>query len=140
MRKAFPARSFRGRVTLLELVFVTLFFALSSVLILRLFIVSDAMRNASGASTQAAIAAQDWADRLYASPEDMRVVLQDGGWQYDLDGGLTLKEAEYTLFATDFISESIATGALTGCRITAYHGQDMLFTLPVSRFRQGEAP
>lgn len=140
-----PVNRLSGHVTLVELMLVTLFFALSSVVITRLFIASDGVRNASHAYTRAGVEAQDWADRLYAQTgegADLRAFLLQNGWAQDADAdALVLERGLYALVADGFEARDNGAGVLHACLITARRGGEALFALPVSRFvAHGEAP
>lgn len=135
-KSAFSAPAFRGRATLIELVFVALFFALSAAVILRVFIVSNAMRNESAACANASADAQDWAEWLYTQ-RDMRACLLENGWAEGENGALTCEKPGYTLIADGFFTQTDDIGALRGCVITAVAADETLLRLPVSRYASG---
>lgn len=79
----------KKNLALVELILVILFFALSSVILVQVFVKARAMSDTSRAATLGLVAAQDLMERLKAAPGEADGILTEGeGWsREDLEPG-----------------------------------------------------
>ena len=127
----------KANLVLLELLIVLLFFALSATVMLRLFAGAYSASRESRQKSDLLLAAQDWAERLYAC-EEPAALLQEGGF-CEADGLWTLDGAEGRLCVRLSEAESGA-GRLRDIRLSALNpAGEAVLTLPVCRYLPGEA-
>ncbi|HPF87711.1 MAG TPA: hypothetical protein PK537_06615 [Candidatus Limiplasma sp.] len=131
-----PLRS--GHVVIVELIIVILFFSLSSVVIVRLFVAASQLSRQSTASTDLLLSCQNWADQLLAE-DDYAAYLAANGWTADGDG-LSLAVDGGTLKASAFAREEGSNGQLLSCELSACVDNEEVFALPVARYQTEGAP
>ena len=118
-----------------EMLIVSLLFALSATVILRVFAAAYQESKRAGASETALCAAQNVAERFRAG-EDIEAYLQetgtlvDGVWRIEGDG--------YTL-ETSLSSKETPCGMLKRAQVCAMCGTKTVVTLPCARFESAEA-
>ena len=118
-----------------EMLIVSILFALSATVILRVFSTAYQESQHTGASEKALCAAQNVAERFRAG-EDMEAYMEengtyeDGTWRIECDG--------YTL-EMQFSEEETASGVLHQTQVSAICGTDLVVTLPCARFESAEA-
>ena len=116
----------RSNVFLMELILVILFFALSSVVILQLFVSAKEEGDRSRGTTEACRYAQDLAERFKASPGETALALTEEGWSEENDVytlGLTRdwqpagNTAPVYLARLTLVRRSVQTGGLMTVQI-----------------------
>lgn len=71
----------KKNLALVELILVILFFALSSMILVQVFVKARAMSDTSRASTLGLVAAQDLIEQLKAAPQEAeRILTAEEGW------------------------------------------------------------
>ncbi len=123
----------RSNALLVELLIVIIFFMLSSTVLLRVFATSHMQSERAGLITRALTEAQNAAETLYAAPDTESALMQMGF--ADQNGTWTLEKDGYCLSVvlTPQISEA---GTLQRCAVSAFSGEDELFTLPVTHYEE----
>ena len=118
-----------------EMLIVSILFALSATVILRVFSTAYQESKRAGASEKALCAAQNVAERFHAG-EDIEAYLQqtgeyeDGVWHIEGDG--------YTLEMT-LCDEEMSSGVLHRAEVCAMCGTETVVTLPCARYESAEA-
>ena len=120
---------------LVEIMIAVFFFACSSTVVLRTFVVTRNQSREAGIYDTALMEAQNIADRLYASA-DYEVVLEQAGFTQD-GQSWTLAQENYALRVTTE-EEPTAAGVLLTAEVSAMHGDEALLTLPCVRYLPGE--
>lgn len=120
---------------LCEMLIVSLFFALSATVILRVFSAAHQESERAGRAEKALCAAQNMAERFRAGGEleaylQENAVYEDGVWRTEGDG--------YTLEVTLSV-EKTETGALRCADVRALCGEKTIATLPCARYESAEA-
>lgn len=125
----------RGNALLVELLIVVLFFMLAATTLMEIFGAAKQSSSRAGACSAALLQVQNMAEQLYAA-DDMQAELAalgfaqgEDGWR--MDCGAYLLTADYT-------SEKTGAGALHRAEIAARYGDEVLFTLPATRYISGE--
>jgi hypothetical protein len=131
------ARNQNGHSVLIELMVVILFFALSSVIILRLYTTAHISGNTSLVSTRVLLQAQNWSDMIY-SAEDVPSLLLNDGWTAN-NSQLTLQVDGGLLVVSGMSEETGANGNLFSCEMSAYAGAERIFEYPIVRYMSNEA-
>jgi hypothetical protein len=121
-----------SRAVLMELMIIVLFFALSSVIIVRLFAAAHQTSSQSAESAKLLQAAQTWADRLRAS-DDFTAELRDNGWN-PAEGGFMLAAGGGALSVTGLREEEGLRGSLSACELSASILGREIFVLPIARY------
>lgn len=125
----------RGNALLVELLIVVLFFMLAATTLMEIFGAAKQNSNRAGACSAALLQVQNMAEQLYAADdmpsglESLGFVQGEEGWR--MDCGAYVLTADYT-------SENTGAGELHRTEIAARYGDDVLFTLPATRYMPGE--
>ena len=120
---------------LMELLIVVLFFMLAATMLLQTFAASRRLSDRAGLIGRALTEAQNVAEQLYAAQDTGAVLArfglqeQDGAWQRD--------NGEWVIRVTSG-TEDAARGTMTRAEISVTAGEDLLFTLPVARYREAQ--
>jgi len=125
---------------LVELLIVVIFFMLASTVLLQVFTASRSQGQKAGAINDSLVAAQNVADRLYAAgnKENGPVeTLKEMGFQADAASGWYLENEDYRLLVY-LDTEDRPAGWMQKATVTAYQGEETLFTLPVARFEEAQ--
>lgn len=129
-----------SRALMVELMIIIVFFSLSSVIIVQLFAAANHISRESSVSTSLLQSAQSWADRIQAE-DDISAFLTGNGWTYQEDGYFFSLAADGgELRVSDIRETQGISGRLVACEVTAYIGEDSIFSLPVARYRGEGAP
>jgi len=125
----------RGNALLVELLIVVLFFMLAATTLMEIFGAAKQSSSRAGASSTAILQVQNMTEKLYAA-EDMPAELaalgfEKNGEAWQLDCGTYVLNASYNNVTSD-------AGTLHRTEIAACYGDDVLFTLPATRYISGE--
>lgn len=120
---------------LCEMLIVSLFFALSATVVLRVFCAAHQESERAGRAERALCAAQNMAERFRAGGEmeaylRENAVCEDGVWRAEGDG--------YTVEVTLSLEKTQA-GALRRADVRALCGGETIVTLPCVRYESAEA-
>ena len=128
----------RSNALLVELLIVVMFFMLSSTVLLQVFLTSRSQSERAGNMTLALSDAQSVADRLYTAgdADAALAALREMGFAFDAAGGSSLSRGDYTLLVRRD-TEDREAGLMHRYTVSAYQGEDLLFTLPVARYKEG---
>lgn len=124
----------RGNLLLVELLIVILFFSLSSVITLEMFLTARETSAKAEDLNDALFTLEDWAERV-ASASDPVAELRAGGFAGE-DGMLTLTGASSTIVAA--VSPEVTSGGvLYRIELSAYKTGDPepILTLPADCYR-----
>ncbi len=125
---------------LIELVIVLLFFSLSAVVILQLFVAAHDKSVDSAVGTEATLMAEDIAERFRAGGLEPGVFLAGDGWT-EAAGAYT-RQAEASGHAVrltaDVAREVTPAGSLDTITLTVYDDDSVVVSLPVVRYSPGE--
>ncbi len=129
----------RSNALLVELLIVVMFFMLASTVLLQVFSTAHNQISRAGIRTRALNEAQNVADRLYAArtQEDEGAVLAHLGYSSDESGTQALEKDGYTL-TVHFDSQAREAGNMRLYTVEAYQADELLFTLPVARYEEGQ--
>lgn len=126
----------RSNALLVELLIVVMFFMLSATVLLQVFMKTRGQSIQAGAIDDALNEAQNVADRLYTvSGGDSEEALKSMGFDFDAAGGSFLEREEYRLQVYRN-TEDREAGLMDLYQVQAYQGDELLFTLPVARYRE----
>lgn len=126
----------RSNALLVELLIVVMFFMLSATVLLQVFMKARGQSIQAGAIDDALNEAQNVADRLYTvSDGDSEEALKSMGFDFDAAGGSFLEREEYRLQVYRN-TEDREAGLMDLYQVQAYQGDELLFTLPVARYRE----
>ena len=120
---------------LMELLIVVLFFMLAATMLLQVFSASRRLSDRAGLTGRALTEAQNMAEQIYAAEDPSSLFPawgleeNDGAWQRD--------NGEWMLRVT-CSREDTKNGTMTRAEISAAAGEDLLFTLPVARYREAQ--
>lgn len=128
----------QSHALLVELLIVVLFFVLAATVLLQVFAAASSQSRRAGAINEALMTAQNTADRLCAAEPDEEGAAEalramgfapDGAsvWARDGEG--------YSLRVT-LDTENQAAGRIFSAAVTAYEGEDALFTLPAAWYEE----
>ena len=120
---------------MVEIMIAVLFFALSSTIVLETFVVTHNQSRMAGIYDELLMEAQNLADRIYAS-EDPAEMLRQEGFERN-DQGYTHAEQYYVIDISTEREEMIG-GRFVDARINVYHNDELLISLPCSRYFPGE--
>lgn len=128
----------RSNALLVELLIVVMFFMLSSTVLLQVFMTARSQSIRAGVITEALNEAQGAADRLYAAgnADAALAALREMGFDFDAAGGSRLDRGDYTLLVHRD-TEDRKAGLMHRYTVSAYQGEELLFTLPAARFEEG---
>ena len=132
-------RGYQGNVLLVELIVVVLFFSLSAVISLGVFVRSRVLETQNAALGSATTQARSWLEAL-SCREDAEAYLAEHGFAQT--GGAFTLEAEGVAWRCDIARETTGAGTLVRATFTARQdgaGQD-LTTLSADHYFPGEAP
>ena len=130
-------RSYKGNTLLIELVIGILFFALSQMIILQVFAKAQSINQLSAITNSALTSAENTAETLTVSA-DPEQALRQLGYTPTNSGYETVQEGAYRITAT--VSRlTQPSGLLTTVTLSAYRGNQRLFTLPAVRYEGGGA-
>ncbi len=129
----------RSNALLVELLIVVMFFMLASTVLLQVFSTAHNQISRAGIRTRALNEAQNVADRLYAArtQEDEGAVLAHLGFSSDESGAQALEKDGYTL-TVHFDLQAREAGNMRLYTVEAYQTDELLFTLPVARYEEGQ--
>ena len=129
----------RSNALLVELLIVVMFFMLASTVLLQVFSTAHNQISRAGTRTRALNEAQNVADRLYTAktPEDEDAALASLGFSSDESGAQALEKDGYTL-TVRFDSQAREAGDMRLYTVEAYQTDELLFTLPVARYEEGQ--
>ena len=129
----------RSNALLVELLIVVMFFMLASTVLLQVFSTAHNQISRAGIRTRALNEAQNVADRLYAArtQDDEGAALADFGFTSDESGAQALEKDGYTL-TVRFDSQAREAGNMRLYTVEAYQTDELLFTLPVARYEEGQ--
>jgi len=128
----------RSNALLVELLIVVMFFMLSATVLLQVFMKARSQSLQAGALDDALNEAQNVADRLYTAPggeADTAALLKEMGFDFDAAGGGFLERDEYKLLVYRN-TEDRKAGLMDLYQVQAYQGDQLLFSLPVARYRE----
>ena len=126
----------RSNALLVELLIVVMFFMLSATVLLQVFMKARSQSLQAGALDDALNEAQNVADRLYTvSGSDSAEALKSMGFDFDAAGGGFLERDEYKLLVYRN-TEDRKAGLMDLYQVQAYQGDQLLFSLPVARYRE----
>lgn len=125
----------RGNALLVELLIVVLFFMLAATTLMEIFGAAKQSSSRAGACSAALLQVQNMAEQLYAA-DDMQAELAALGFAQD-EETWQLDCGAYVLNAT-YYDEQTAAGTLHRTEIIARYGDEVLFTLPATRYISGE--
>ena len=133
----------RSNVLLVEILIAVLFFMLSATVLVNVFATSHNLTVRAGVETRALTEAQNIAEALYASPDPMQAreelsfVESHGAWSKDC--------GQYTLYVSGGVQQT-DNGELWQLSVSAFYklrnpdiarqGDEQLFTLPCTRYRE----
>ena len=128
----------RSNALLVELLIVVMFFMLSSTVLLQVFLTARSQSERAGNMTLALSDAQGVADRLYAAgdADAALAVLREMGFDFNAAGDSSLNRGDYTLLVRRD-TEDREAGLMHRYTVSACQGEDLLFTLPVARYKEG---
>lgn len=121
----------RGNALLVELLFVVMFFMLTTTVLLEVFAKASNFSSRSELLTVSLVRAQNTADQLY-SAEDPEAYLSAQGFE-KTDEGWSLAENNYVLHIT-ITPETDETGVYRRQEVRVTTGDEELYTLPCSRW------
>ncbi len=129
----------RSNALLVELLIVVMFFMLASTVLLQVFSTAHNQISRAGTRTRALNEAQNVADRLYTAktPEDEDTALASLGFSSDESGAQVLEKDGYTLTVRCDLQARKA-GNMRLYTVEAYQTDELLFTLPVARYEEGQ--
>ena len=133
----------RSNALLVELLIVVIFFMLASTVLLQVFTASSNQGKKAGAINDALVAAQNTADRLYASLSEGGGVageiraLQDLGFEADAASGWHLAGDGFSLSAY-LDTQDRPAGRMHSAEVLAFSGEEQLFALPVARYEEAQ--
>ena len=116
---------------LVELLIVVMFFMLTTTVLLEVFFKSDQLSNRSEMLTVSLVHAQNIADRLYAA-EDADALLSSIGF-IEEDGIWKIEENLYRM-EVSVTPETDETGIFHRQEVSVYSGEELIYTLPCSRW------
>lgn len=128
-------RSNQLNTLLVEIMIAVLFFALSSTIVLETFVVTHNQSRMAGIYDEVLMKAQNLADRIYASEDPAEMLRQEGfeqddqGWKYT---------DQYYVVNISTEREYLTGGYFVDARINVFHNDEMLISLPCSRYFPGE--
>jgi len=123
----------RSNALLVELLIVALFFMLASPVLLDLYSTARNQSVLSGNMTSALNQVQNVADRLFVE-EDTEAALQDMGFERQENGWA--KKTGYGSIVVTAQEESTPAGILLKAQVSAQQEDQLLFTLPVTRYQE----
>ena len=121
----------RGNALLVELLFVVMFFMLTTTVLLEVFAKASSFSNRSELLTNSLVHAQNTADQLYAA-EDPEAYLSSQGFEKTGEGW-SLAQDNYVLNVT-ITPETDETGVFRRQEVRVPAGDEELYTLPCSRW------
>ena len=121
----------RGNALLVELLFVVMFFMLTTTVLLEVFAKASSFSNRSELLTNSLVRAQNTADQLYAA-EDPEAYLSAQGFEKTGEGW-SLVQDNYVLNVT-ITQETDETGVFRRQEVRVTAGDEELYTLPCSRW------
>ena len=125
----------RSNALLVELLIVILFFMLSATILLKVFATSRIQSDKAGLTGEALSYAQNVAERIYAADdaEDAltKMAFESNGDTWTLDTG------KFTVRVTASV-ENTQAGEMLNWTVQALLGDEVLFSLPVSRYVEGQ--
>ncbi|HPJ01644.1 MAG TPA: hypothetical protein PKU80_02255 [Candidatus Limiplasma sp.] len=127
-----------GRMLMIELMIIILFFSLSSVTVVRLFAAASQLSRQSTVSTTLLQTAQSWADLLQAE-DDFQAFLQKNGWDEEGDA-MSLSVDGGLLKLTGLTIQNGTGGRLIACTLAAFVDEQEMFTLPIVRYAPEDLP
>ena len=125
----------QSNALLMELLIVVMVFMLASTVLLQVFMKARSQSFQAGIIGDALNEAQNVAERLYGSEADTAALLKEIGFDSDTAGGSLLEREEYRLLVYRN-TEDRQAGLMDLYQVQAYHGDELLFTLPVARYRE----
>ena len=128
----------QSNALLMELLIVVMVFMLASTVLLQVFMKARSQSFQAGIIGDALNEAQNVADRLYTasgSEADTAALLKEIGFDFDAAGGSRLEREEYRLQVYRN-TEDRQAGLMDLYQVQAYHGDELLLTLPVARYRE----
>lgn len=125
----------RMNTLLLEIMMAVLFFALSAVVILELFVSGHRLSEEAYVTGAAANSARNLSQQLCAA-ESMPALLLQEGFQQD-NGSWHKRFSEYELLV-ETEAALRAAGTFESAHITAVYGDEVIVTLPCARYTPGE--
>lgn len=131
-------RNTRGNTLLVELTVVILFFAVSQAVVLQVFAKAQQVNRHTAVLNRALLFAEKTAETL-AATDDVRETLISLGFAEENDGYETAEGGEYRVTAT-VANLKQPSGVLHTVTLNAYQGEELLFTLPATRYVGGEQP
>jgi len=124
---------------LIELLIVLLFFALSAVVILQVFMGARDKSVRSGVDSAALMTAEDIAERLYASNLDAENFFVEDGWMVADGHSKEIQVAGRDIrYVVRIETAKEQAGYLEEATLTAYDGDREVLTLPIIRYMPGE--
>lgn len=120
---------------LMELLIVTLFFAISASVLVEVFAAAGNQNRRAEHLNVAQATAQDVADRLYAA-SDAEACLTECG--FEQDGEIWVRADDPLEIQVTLHEEETEGGVMRRAEVRACEGEDTLLTLPASRYLSGE--
>ena len=121
----------RGNALLVELLFVVMFFMLTTTVLLEVFAKASNLSSRSELLTVSMVRAQNTADQLYAA-EDPEAYLSAQGFEKNAEVW-SLAENNYVLHVT-ITPESDETGVFRRQEVRVTAGDEVLYSLPCPRW------
>lgn len=121
---------------LMELLIVTLFFALASSVLVELFAAAGRQNRRAEHLNAAQAAAQDTADLLYAAADPEESLAEQG---FERDGEIWLRTAGDLTVEAAVSEENAGAGVMRRAEVRVTGDGETLISLPVSRYVSGEA-
>ena len=129
----------RGNTLLVELTVVILFFALSQAIVLQVFAKAQQVNRDTAALHGALTQARDVAETLAVS-DDAQAALAAMGFVSPPDGGPPSLAGDGYRLTAELSRLTQPSGVITTVTLTALRGDDVLFTLPATRYKGGVSP
>ncbi len=122
---------------LIELVIVLLFFSLSAVVILEVFIAAHDRSVSSIVGSEGTLIAEDIAERFYASRMDPEAFLLDEGFIASSDGAYVheIKVNKYAITLNAVVDRAEEPwGVLDTIDLMVYYGKSAFLQIPAARY------
>lgn len=133
--KGFAMKSNRMNTLLLEIMMAVLFFALSAVVILEVFVSGYSLNEKAGVTGAAANSARNLSQQICAADDFAALLVQEGF--YNENGSWHKNCGEYALLVKTG-SETYAVGSMQTAQIAAVYNEEVLVSLPCARYIAGE--
>lgn len=126
----------KSNALLVELLIVTLFFALAAAVLVEVFAAAGNQSGTAERLNQAQTRAQDVAEQLYAAADPQAWLAENGFTQ---DGETFVRDEDRFRLEATLSGEQTESGSLLRAEVRAMDGDEALIALPVTKYSGGVA-